>query len=81
MNTGGSRVGVLRSILSTLAYMAAFSFLWLLGSAVIRGASLSIQQVSADAGAPFVLALHVLYHGTSPLVLACTQRLLHLACK
>ena len=45
VNTGGTRVGVLRSVISTLAYMAAFSFLWLIGSAVIRTAAVSIQQV------------------------------------
>jgi len=45
VNTGATRVGVLRSIVSTLAYMAAFSFLWLVGSAVIRTAAVSIQQV------------------------------------
>lgn len=45
VNSGSSTVGVLRSIVSTLAMMAAFSFLWLLGAAVIRTASVSIQQV------------------------------------
>ena len=45
MNNAGTRVGLLRSILSTMATVAAFSFVWLLGGAVIRTAAVSMQQV------------------------------------
>ena len=46
MNNAGTRVGLLRSILSSMASVAAFAFLWLLGGAVIRTAAVSMQQVS-----------------------------------
>ncbi len=60
MNNAGTRVGLLRSILSTMATVAAFSFLWLLGGAVIRTAAVSMQQVGTrSSGEP---------HADSPLI-------------